>query len=1395
MGLKSSNTTSTVGTVDIINSLYNNPNSSKEKDKASPYSMMSYFNENIGPKYFQFNDINQSRLGVFGWSTEVMADTTTDIVNMLSIMYNEFFVNKAQIPQTIYNYAHQYNITDIYATPAQMDMTIIIKESDLIRNAVSLSTNVNTSNSNTSSILGGGTKAAFFIDNDSVITVEDQYEFMLPYDIRIDINPIMVNDSNTFLIANNEDTFLASSKIDNYTYIYTASYITTNGESFPDDFTPYLKISTVAINGENYVFIPVTCEQKTKTTQYVTITQHYSDYVSYIVQDFTYSGMLSSFKLYYKNPTDTSYTELTTYLMNDTPTDSDGLYCYYTQMDSSTIQITFSTDEDAYHPVYGTEIMMVIYTTLGSDGNFDYDTTSTASSNISLKLQSDIFTYNNIYTVVASDGNSAGGEDAKTTDQLKTLISYYASTSNNIATTLDLNKYFKNISESNQYLPDLYFVKKRDDILTRLFTGYMLLEDLNDAIIPTNTLDLVLNETQLLESDSILSIDATSNDGGRYIIKAGSKFSYNYQQLGETEVEDADDVNENVYNYSYLGVRLVDEFDSTAFSYFPSWYHYTNPFLIAVNKSPYLSVSYYLNSMNQTINTNYAYINSNKMVQFISKSFNMQRDAINEPTTTSTIVPSTVDILSAYRFNIDITPNINNVSFSDSVSKITLGAGESNGSLSGQQTATVTMPYPKVYLIYNYKNDMGANGLVSSSNSSDTVMYTEMQFISSDNSTLSYGSYLTTNDIITLDNTLTITNVNNGVTNPPVISGGVNNGILNVQGYDLLDETYLQACNLTMGIAVYTPNNLVSSTSSVNPSSDIPTISEIDGVEIDGVKWTLTNYFELDDRVNLVEDLTDILVSEVNSSLVTTSNVSELIDEDTFNVMCPEPATVVANGTSSITDVGTPSGTMKLEGTTYNNTEWVPVVYWTCDNIRSYTQLIIEDNLGNTITTINESGYSNSQEGTVSYVYDFTTTSSTSITWTFKCINSETTYTLCTLEITKPDVTTTTTTSYAFKSIISEYTSLDQTGWDINQMSSSNNFSLELSDGDLVVSEAATSSSSDNLMNVSAIANATTFTLQSGIPYTFSVNLTPSSDISVNALLIEPNGDYVIVANTSTSNSDGTTTLTADFTAPSDCTMRCYIGFNGNGTQSSIKISEVIVYSTVTTTSGVSSSEAITPGFYSYTLTRVPFVNYEYIHNPYLFNNFTTILLEAAKNVKNAMDYITNNFTLDVKFFNTYGISKFFYVDNNPDYLITGINITIHLAICLSSVYSSNTTVQTSISTYIRNYVENLNSDENFYVSNLINELQSNFEEISYIKFVNLNNYPVYFNYETIESTDEQLYSYSTSTVEENNFTPEYININKNFTNNITGVPDYTYKSTNPTPSDVDGGIVIDWIQ
>lgn len=410
----------------------------------------------------------------------------------------------------------------------------------------------------------------FFLDSNMIISVEG-LRFKPDYNIKINYKRYK-ND-----------------------IIYTAMYdmVEYDGSyknTISDIINPYIKLKRINYERVKYIQLEVSTHQVDRFD----ITDNVVDSTIINLPKYTieFDEYLANFEVFYKAPDSNVYTQLDKRMLGTSPLKSP--FCYYKSIDENRIEISFTSRDNFFHPEYNSEINISYYTTTGENGNFlEYTGTS-----ITVAPSSTKYDYNNNLSMFAIPISGAyNGANPLSLEDMRNIVIEKFSTVGSYTNENDLQLYFDNFN--NRYNSNILFIKKRDDVFERLFSAFILLKDNVNEIYNTNTLSINLKSSDF---------DLEQAQSNMYLLKPGHLFKYQEGILDTVEmipgktIFDLDTVNDN--------------------------FIFSNPFLIYFSKSP-AGPSYYLNTLNDKYNVDYAWVNENSLVQFICNNLTVQRDAIS----------------------------------------------------------------------------------------------------------------------------------------------------------------------------------------------------------------------------------------------------------------------------------------------------------------------------------------------------------------------------------------------------------------------------------------------------------------------------------------------------------------------------------------------------------------------------------------------------------------------------------------------------------------------------------------------------------------------------------------------------------------------------------------------
>ena len=464
---------------------------STTRNYSSIYNIKDFARNHLMPKYFDVKEVNDFNVGLLGMTTELISSGFEDTFNTVSMYIKELFPNTATMSETIYTYASLFQISELFANPASMDIILMVKESDIL---------------NLGTINGGARE--FIVDCDTIIDIQG-IQYMLDYDVII----------------------RAKKYLDDYIFTSIYDYRYKNSLN-PSTASPYIK--NIRYNGEEgkYLGLMVRVHQVSKFKQEEVITNNTR--INYPKFKIKYDDMIANFEVFYKSPSMTTETQLTKRLKNSVPIEQP--FCYDRFKDNNEIEISFSTREKSFQPEFNSDIRIEYYTTQGTKGN--YPLYKGSILDIVVSPQSDKYEYLSSVTMFAiPQTDSLGGTDTLAFDDLKKIVNEKFSTVNTITTENDLLQYFDNAKY--RMGSHMLFVKKRDDVFERLFTAFTLLKDRNNELIHTNTLNLELN----LEDVGGQTGDRTA------VIKPGTIMKYRQGSIDTVEISEVMGRNEEDFRF------------------------------------------------------------------------------------------------------------------------------------------------------------------------------------------------------------------------------------------------------------------------------------------------------------------------------------------------------------------------------------------------------------------------------------------------------------------------------------------------------------------------------------------------------------------------------------------------------------------------------------------------------------------------------------------------------------------------------------------------------------------------------------------------------------------------------------------------------------------------------
>ena len=432
----------------------------------SSAEIQNYLIENIAPNYFDFDNVNNFRAGLFGYINEVMSIITMDTHNAINIARREFYPVSAINPRSFYKMAALQQIGLPTATPARCKAFLLLDEDQVIEN----------------SKMNNGVYTCV-IDRTASIMAED-INFCLLYPIVIISSEVSGDWVHTIHYDKGIDNDLDIDRNNNN----------------------YIINRVINRDGKRYLILSVTLYQCTRETLSELVTTDSA--VETVSLQFEFEGDLANFEVFYlEDPDSSSPIQLKKLMEGQALVQSP--FCYYRLISNNLLEISFPRNV-IFTPELNSEIRVEVYTSKGSKGNFPKFTGEMACS-----MDSEQYPYNNNMTMVGvCNGSSVGGKDIPSIDEYKEIVKMAYATNSTITSENDLQHLFDQRSDANS---KIVFRKKRADAFDRLYGAYILLKDDSGNVIPTNTLTIDLR---------LSDFDGYSDTTSKAVIKPGALFEY-----------------------------------------------------------------------------------------------------------------------------------------------------------------------------------------------------------------------------------------------------------------------------------------------------------------------------------------------------------------------------------------------------------------------------------------------------------------------------------------------------------------------------------------------------------------------------------------------------------------------------------------------------------------------------------------------------------------------------------------------------------------------------------------------------------------------------------------------------------------------------------------------------
>lgn len=1256
--------------------------------------------EQIAPNFFNIDDVNQYRAGIFGYINEVMGSITEGSFNAINIARREFYPVDATNIQSLYKMAALHKLDLPMTTPSIAPIILLIKEADIL--------NYGTFD---------GTTMEFILDDTLVCNV-DNIPFMLDYPLKV------------------------ISKKSGGKWTHTSHYDTAKANTLNHSTEKYVKNKLVYQNGENILLLNVKMHQVERHTTAQLITNN--ALVDIVTLDFAFEGDLANFEVFYTDNNSASEIQIPRLLKN-TPTTLKR-YCYYTKLDDNILRIVFPKNT-YFTPSFNSEVRVDIYTSLGSVGNF-----KSYKNMIDCTVDSERYPYNNnIYVTGIVNGSASGGKDKLSIADFRQEIINSYSTNNTFTTENDLQVYFDSLNLGSKY--KIAFSKVRDDARMRLYGAFLLIKDISDNVIPTNTLDLFLKYSDF---------DVKYSGSNRHLIKPGSIFKYRDSEEGDLAYSASKDAS----------LSINDDFSSYDKS---NMFAFTNPFLISITTNPNV-VGFYDNTIDDVHGIEYSAIYDNSHVQFIANNLKIVRKAVvgeNFYKLSINLIPSVDDLVPGEIFQpvdtslpeniirakydghiLDVKYENDNVYatvkyINNTTEKVLISSSVTNKPLYTKSENIVGLEHPSIHNTFSY-NDMYY-----------TIAYTTTPFLKLfKRSIVNTSSY----DEIEFDHT--------------DITSQVRLSIFSSIG-GLLAITQEEAPYILLyRINDTTVNKL--SNPSVLPTSKVIDMSFID----DGSKLVVCYSGGM-----VVYNTTDFTtISAITAPNSDVTSIAYTPNSNTIYMGIKSDPYVMAYNTSTMAILPTPFLPGKVIDKLYlsNDANALVVQYNTAPfvEIRDTKNKFKKYNIDHTFnSSISDCSFS-AGDKFVSFITDepgfIISLKKTHSGYE----NTDNSYKL----IIKPSC-------IRYNNTIDSYLlAISYNAAPYQEMYIGTDFSYEYYNGNTLQFDVGDSFLKNNIIaikkgkdlgKIRAIGDIKTvlmdnnryipFTIEQYDPniksYTMCAYISTTDYISLNRHMLIDNGICTISGS-----------IAKDVSIPiKDMDMDIHVFYHHDDDNFSHRYNKFKYLENYTITNtysqsvlnniafikpldfirGVLSFLPENPGGFDIKLKETPLVKAQWIKNVDNMKYFMNSIADNYNSISNVYTLLENNFSIDMKFFNTYGKSRFYKVGiKTTSKKLNKVNCSLSFGVSVSTLAPIDS-FKRKFRSYVKSYIESINDVHNMgksiYILNMIADLKKEFIEINYIEYYGMNDGFYDYGAQKIESMSKQEIIESSNTIV--SYVPEFINI------------------------------------
>lgn len=407
-----------------------------------------YITTELMPKVFHDIPLNVLNTGFFSIVNEYLSQSLEQQSFTNSLYFNESFITKAMLPDSIYANAALFNIGYSFASASSCNFLLELKIEDIYNNAT---------------LNADSGLYEFILDKNTKFNLSNGNVYSLDYDILIQYKNIETSSRSAAIPAWNIQ----------YTNVDNSNSIAKNNNTYimyrVTDMWLCLFVQASEYDRTTYIVTNNTMNNIPNPDKVIDCLNHICGFdVTYIDGD----GKRRVIPHDHILPIHSSVKD------NDP-------YIHYIMDNPQTIRFIFQWNGSRYFvPAANSSYEIVVYTCHGEAANF------TAFDNMD---QPQVITSANVYSNNANVmkagfviSGSLGGTNIGTVETVRRETIQAYNTANVISSDHDIEEWFKTFFFKNILYP--FFFKRRDDPWGKIWSGFLALKDDDDYIFRTNTL-------------------------------------------------------------------------------------------------------------------------------------------------------------------------------------------------------------------------------------------------------------------------------------------------------------------------------------------------------------------------------------------------------------------------------------------------------------------------------------------------------------------------------------------------------------------------------------------------------------------------------------------------------------------------------------------------------------------------------------------------------------------------------------------------------------------------------------------------------------------------------------------------------------------------------------------